>query len=155
MGDASTDAKRRSEPAPQRQAGIGRLFLSGAVAACIAEATTLPLDTAKVNSQPATLCTCSRTPLRGHRGLHGVMCVYGADKSVHLPPKYRGPFQTVLKIVEEEGVRAPFKGLSPGLHRQVGVSERGVDVSEQVLGARSSSADCWHVCCVLVCAYDV
>lgn len=32
--------------------------------------------------------------------------------------KYRGSFQTVVKIIEEEGVRAPFKGLSPGLHRQ-------------------------------------
>ncbi len=44
--------------------------------------------------------------------------VSSAEKGVHLPPKYRGPFQTVLKIMEEEGFRAPFKGLSPGLHRQ-------------------------------------
>lgn len=34
--------------APVQQAGIVRLFLSGASAACVAEATTLPLDTAKV-----------------------------------------------------------------------------------------------------------
>jgi hypothetical protein len=48
MGVSNADANRRSEPAPQQQAGVGRLFLSGAIAACIAEATTLPLDTAKV-----------------------------------------------------------------------------------------------------------
>jgi hypothetical protein len=48
MGSGDADAGRKMEPASQQQAGIGRMFLSGAVAACIAEATTLPLDTAKV-----------------------------------------------------------------------------------------------------------
>lgn len=48
MGSSDADAGRKMEPAPQQQAGIGRMFLSGAIAACIAEATTLPLDTAKV-----------------------------------------------------------------------------------------------------------
>ena len=61
--------------------------------------------------------------------------VYGADKSVHLPPKYRGPFQTVVKIIEEEGVRAPFKGLSPGLHRQVLGRELG--------RVKRSAVSCW------------
>ena len=87
MGDASTDAKRRSEPAPH--AGIGRLFLSGAVAACIAEATTLPLDTAKVNSQPATSCICSRTALESHLGLHGVICVLDAGATAAADPGVR------------------------------------------------------------------
>jgi Mitochondrial carrier protein len=138
MGISDTDAKRRSKPAPQQQAGIGRLFLSGAVAACIAEATTLPLDTAKVNSEHAACAHCDMLSNSAGKAVVGIKAscacwsqvrlqlqtlVYGADKSVHLPPKYRGPFQTVLKIVEEEGVRAPFKGLSPGLHRQVRPSE--------------------------------
>jgi hypothetical protein len=30
--------------------------------------------------------------------------VFSADKSVHLPPKYRGPFQTVVKIIEEVAI---------------------------------------------------
>jgi solute carrier family 25 uncoupling protein 8/9 len=44
--------------------------------------------------------------------------VANTTTGVHLPPKYKGPFQTVVKIIEEEGMKAPFKGLSPGLHRQ-------------------------------------
>lgn len=49
MGTGDADAVHASDAAaPRQQAGIARLFLSGATAACIAEATTLPLDTAKV-----------------------------------------------------------------------------------------------------------
>lgn len=39
--------------APRKQAGVARLFLSGATAACVAEAATLPLDTAKVQCSSA------------------------------------------------------------------------------------------------------
>jgi hypothetical protein len=74
MVNADTDAKRRSEPAPQQQAGIGQMFLSGAIAACIAEATTLPLDTAKVNSLHAAVCNIL-TALTSRHELDGMMCV--------------------------------------------------------------------------------
>ncbi|CAG9463545.1 unnamed protein product [Pedinophyceae sp. YPF-701] len=76
--------------------GLGTVMLQSGAAACWAEFVTLPLDTAKVRLQ-----------------LQGM----GSDKeTTHF--KYRGPFQTVSLIVREEGVRAPFRGLVPGLHRQ-------------------------------------
>mmetsp|Transcript_19948 Transcript_19948/g.60300 ORF Transcript_19948/g.60300 Transcript_19948/m.60300 type:complete len:306 (+) Transcript_19948:346-1263(+) len=86
---------------PVQQPGILKLFLSGASAACIAEGLTLPLDTAKVRLQLQTKVLSSDG--LGPR---------------HSKPKYRGPFQTVVKIISEEGFHAPFKGLVPGLHRQ-------------------------------------
>lgn len=82
--------------------GIAKLFLSGAVAACIAEGLTLPLDTAKVRLQLQTLVSSSS----------------GESPARAAIPKYRGPFSTVLTIVREEGFFSPFKGLVPGLHRQ-------------------------------------
>ena len=39
-----------------------------------------------------------------------------SDAPLSLPAKYRGPFQTVLTIVQEEGMRAPFK-VSSLVHR--------------------------------------
>jgi len=35
--------------------------------------------------------------------------VANTTTGVHLPPKYKGPFQTVVTIMEEEGMQAPFK----------------------------------------------
>jgi len=62
-------------------------------AACWAEFTTLPLDTAKVRLQLQ-------------------------DLSLRATPKYTGPLQAIIRMVREEGYTAPFKGLSPGLQRQ-------------------------------------
>lgn len=91
MGIADTDAKRRSEPAHQQQAGIGRLFLSGAVAACIAEATTLPLDTAKVNRacSISTLRHALKQRWKGRRGLQGVMCMLVTGAAAAADPGVR------------------------------------------------------------------
>lgn len=66
------------------------LFAASAVAACTAEALTLPLDTAKVRLQ-----------LQGGGG------------------KYKGLLGTCATIAREEGPGALWKGLEPGLHRQV------------------------------------
>lgn len=84
------------------QPGIHKLFLSGALSACIAEGVTLPLDTAKVRLQLQTLVSSSSGEAPARAAL----------------PKYRGPFRTVLTIIREEGFLSPFKGLVPGLHRQ-------------------------------------
>ncbi|KIZ02275.1 uncoupling protein 3 [Monoraphidium neglectum] len=67
------------------------LFAASAVAACTAEIMTLPLDTAKVRLQ-----------LQGN----------GASK-------YKGLLGTCATIAREEGAGALWKGLEPGLHRQV------------------------------------
>ncbi|GBF87431.1 mitochondrial uncoupling 1-like protein [Raphidocelis subcapitata] len=66
------------------------LFAASAVAACTAEIMTLPLDTAKVRLQ-----------LQG-----------GGNK-------YKGLLGTCATIAREEGATALWKGLEPGLHRQV------------------------------------
>lgn len=58
----------------------------------IAEALTIPLDTAKVR-------------LQAQRRDHGAAA------------KYRGPLQTVALVVREEGYVAPFRGLTAGCHR--------------------------------------
>mmetsp|Transcript_11816 Transcript_11816/g.30170 ORF Transcript_11816/g.30170 Transcript_11816/m.30170 type:complete len:306 (+) Transcript_11816:192-1109(+) len=70
-------------------------FGASATAACIAEACTLPLDTAKVRLQLQSLAKANRATL-----------------------KYKGPFHTVKTMVMEEGVVSLFNGLAPGLHRQ-------------------------------------
>ncbi|CAD7703682.1 unnamed protein product [Ostreobium quekettii] len=68
-------------------------FVCSAIATCWAEATTLPLDTAKVRLQLQTT----------------------APGAV---PKYRGLFGTCMVVAREEGTAALWKGLGPGLHRQ-------------------------------------
>ncbi|GIL56239.1 hypothetical protein Vafri_11674 [Volvox africanus] len=66
-----------------------QMFASSAIAACTAEALTLPLDTAKVRLQLQS----------------------GGSK-------YKGLLGTVLTIAREEGPASLWKGLEPGLHRQ-------------------------------------
>lgn len=66
-------------------------MLAGALAACIAESVTIPIDASKVRLQLQ-------------------------QKSAN--PKYTGMLQTIYKISAEEGPATLFKGLTPGLHRQ-------------------------------------
>mmetsp|Transcript_7436 Transcript_7436/g.22008 ORF Transcript_7436/g.22008 Transcript_7436/m.22008 type:complete len:305 (-) Transcript_7436:550-1464(-) len=68
-------------------------FIASATAACTAEIATLPLDTAKVRLQ---------------------LQAKGA-----VTPKYRGLIGTTLTVAREEGPKALWSGLEPGLHRQV------------------------------------
>jgi hypothetical protein len=70
-------------------------FAASAVAACGAEALTLPLDMAKVRLQ-----------LQKTGGPGGA-------------PKYRGLLGTVATVAREEGAAALWRGLVPALHRQV------------------------------------
>ncbi|GFR50940.1 hypothetical protein Agub_g13260 [Astrephomene gubernaculifera] len=73
----------------QKSLPLPQMFASSAIAACTAEALTLPLDTAKVRLQLQA----------------------GGNK-------YKGMLGTVLAIAREEGPSALWKGLEPGLHRQ-------------------------------------
>ncbi|GAV65495.1 Mito_carr domain-containing protein, partial [Cephalotus follicularis] len=73
-------------------------FAASALAACFAEICTIPLDTAKVRLQ------LQKKAVAGDG----------------LPPlKYRGMLGTVATIGREEGLSALWKGIVPGLHRQV------------------------------------
>ncbi|XP_074578174.1 mitochondrial uncoupling protein 1-like [Curcuma longa] len=74
----------------------GRLA-SSAIAACVAEISTLPLDTAKVRLQLQKKASS------------------GDSMSTS---RYRGMLGTVITILTEEGLVALWKGLVPGLHRQ-------------------------------------
>ncbi|KQJ87020.1 mitochondrial uncoupling protein 1 [Brachypodium distachyon] len=72
-------------------------FTASAIAACFAEITTIPLDTAKVRLQ------LQKKAVAG-------------DVAGGL--KYRGLLGTAATIAREEGAAALWKGIVPGLHRQ-------------------------------------
>lgn len=72
-------------------------FASSAIAACVGEICTLPLDTAKVRLQ---------------------LQKKAVSKDVISVPKYRGMLGTVGTVAREEGLAALWKGIVPGLHRQ-------------------------------------
>ncbi|XP_042414418.1 mitochondrial uncoupling protein 1-like [Zingiber officinale] len=74
----------------------GRLA-SSAIAACVAEISTLPLDTAKVRLQ---------------------LQKKASSGDAMSTSRYRGMLGTVITILSEEGLVALWKGLVPGLHRQ-------------------------------------
>ncbi|XP_078178592.1 mitochondrial uncoupling protein 1-like [Carex rostrata] len=79
-----------------QELSFAALFVSSAIAACFAEATTLPIDTAKVRLQLQK------------------KAVAGDAAAV----KYKGLLDTVATITKEEGLAALWKGIVPGLHRQ-------------------------------------
>ncbi|GAX85450.1 hypothetical protein CEUSTIGMA_g12866.t1 [Chlamydomonas eustigma] len=78
-----------SPPSTGKPLPFPNMFFASAVAACTAEALTLPLDTAKVRLQVQT---------EGN--------------------KYRGLLGTIATIAREEGPASLWKGIEPGLHRQ-------------------------------------
>lgn len=69
---------------------FGSLFCSSAAAASIGEIVSIPIDTAKVRLQLQ-----------------------------HSGGKYHGTFSTMRAVAKEEGLASLWKGLVPGLHRQV------------------------------------
>lgn len=83
-------------------------FTSSAIAACFAEVSTIPLDTAKVRLQLQK----KSVETSGGGGVgNGAAAQLGV-------PKYRGMLGTVATIAREEGMSALWKGIVPGLHRQ-------------------------------------
>lgn len=82
-------------------------LVSGGSAACIAEITTLPFDTGKVRLQ-----------------VLGEQLKKGAARP--------GMFQILGTIAKEEGPRALWKGLSPGLQRQMAFASIRIGLYEPV-----------------------
>lgn len=81
-------------PSNNRTSFVGNLAAS-AFSASFAEACTIPIDTAKVRLQ-----------------LQGAAAA-GAK------PKYNGMFGTMATVAKEEGFGALWKGITPGIHRQI------------------------------------
>lgn len=79
-------------------------FLSAGTAACFADAVTFPIDTTKVRLQ-----------LQGER-MKGTL---NGTAVVPSTMKYRGLFHAIGVIAREEGARGLYKGLIPGLQRQM------------------------------------
>eukprot|EP00742_Colponemidia_sp_Colp-10_P003717 GILJ01003956.1.p1 GENE.GILJ01003956.1~~GILJ01003956.1.p1 ORF type:complete len:328 (+),score=46.64 GILJ01003956.1:32-1015(+) len=82
--------------------------LSAGFAASIAEVCTIPIDTAKVRLQTQ------------------------ADPNPGEVRKYRGMMQTIRTIASEEGATAPWKGLSPGIQRQMVFASLRIGLYEPV-----------------------
>ena len=89
-------------------------FAASALAACGAEALTLPLDMAKVRLQ-----------------LQQTGSAVGGAASA---PKYRGLLGTVATVAREEGPAALWRGLVPALHRQVVYGGLRIGLYEPVKG---------------------
>jgi hypothetical protein len=92
---AMADEKKAKTRTPISLAGT---FISSAFSASVAEVCTIPLDTAKVRLQ-----------LQG-KALAG---------EVNVVPKYRGMVGTIATIAREEGTMSLWRGIVPGLHRQI------------------------------------
>lgn len=80
----------------QRKPDLLENLACAGTAACIADCLTFPLDTAKV-----------------------LLMVQGEKLSPTQTPKYRGVFGTIRVVIREDGPRRLYKGLVPGLQRQM------------------------------------
>jgi len=84
-----------------REPTVAVKFVSAGLAACVADLVSFPLDTAKVRLQ-----------IQGE----GALATTGSSKAA---PVYRGLVGTLCAISRQEGPRALYNGLVPGLQRQL------------------------------------
>jgi len=105
-------------------------FFYGGVAACIAEAATFPIDTAK-----------TRLQLQGQ-----------AEDARHTGTKYRGMLHCLRRVSAEEGPRVLYSGIAPALVRQAvyGTFKYGLyyTIKDKVVGAEGESA-ATNFCCAV------
>ncbi|XP_023322181.1 mitochondrial uncoupling protein 4 isoform X2 [Eurytemora carolleeae] len=73
---------------------IGEKYVLSVISACVAEFVTYPLDLTK-----------TRLQLQGERGIGGTV--------------YRGMISTAVGVAREEGIRALWQGVSPGMGRHI------------------------------------
>jgi len=95
------------------EATLGVKFLSAGMAGCVGDLITFPLDVAKVRLQVQGEGTSKAIPKVSHLGGQPAIMSEAAKF------KYRGMIGTILTISKEEGPRALYNGIVPGLQRQV------------------------------------
>lgn len=98
------------------QPSLAIKFSSAGLAACAAEIATFPFDTAKVRlqlqgEQRTTTTGLGATVDSGDSAL--------LKRGVKQALKYRGMSGTIATMCREEGPRSLYRGLAPGLHRQL------------------------------------
>lgn len=81
-------------------------LIGAGIAACIADIVTFPLDTAKVRLQ---IQGGAKKEKKTHIG----------EKTQKIKQKYKGMFRTIKVIAQEEGAKGLYKGIVPGLQRQM------------------------------------
>lgn len=104
--------------------GLAVQLLTAGSAACVADLITFPLDTAKVRLQVQGEC------------LNNACSVTGAQK------KYAGVFGTVRGIIANEGPKALYNGIVPGLQRQMAFSAIRIGAYESVKNFYRQKTNC-------------
>ncbi|XP_029199152.1 mitochondrial uncoupling protein 2-like [Acropora millepora] len=90
----------------QKEPTILVKFVSAGLAASVAEAVTIPIDTAKVRLQI--------------QGENTVMANVPSGKATANPSvQYRGMIGSMVTVAKTDGFRSLYKGLVPGIHRQL------------------------------------
>lgn len=102
------------------EASLGVRLLTAGSAACIADAATFPLDTAKVRLQLQGEGSAIKMAIKptGLLLQEGVINMNAAITST-ANQQYRGLVGTLTTICQQEGPRALYNGLSAGLQRQM------------------------------------
>ncbi|XP_078000390.1 dicarboxylate carrier UCP2-like isoform X2 [Glandiceps talaboti] len=93
------------------QPTVGVKLISAGTAACMADLITFPLDTAKVRLQIQGEVPSKAVQFNGSNLL--------LESSGARSLQYRGIFGTIMTICRQEGGRALYNGLIPGLQRQM------------------------------------
>ncbi|EDO50034.1 predicted protein [Nematostella vectensis] len=93
-------------------------FCSAGIAASIAEAATIPIDTAKVRLQIQGESAVMASIAQGVRTTHDA--------------HYRGMLGTMVTLFKTEGMKTMYKGLIPGIHRQLCFASIRIGLYDQV-----------------------
>ena len=121
-------------------------FLCGGLAACVAELVTLPIDTAKVRLQIQK--SSSAQPSAASVLENGSTKGFGINNGATLG---RGLLGTVRQIAIEEGPTALYKGLWPGIHRQLVFASLRIGLYGEVSRSGRTSAESSKCPLLLAC----
>ncbi len=97
--------------------GAVQRFGSACIGAAVAEATTLPVDAAKVRLQMQVTGVKAAMSNAGH-GSSSASAAIAAAGGTPCKPKYNGLLQTMYRIGVEEGPASLWRGVEPALVRQ-------------------------------------
>lgn len=90
----------------QKEPSILIKFVSAGLAASVAEAVTIPIDTAKVRLQ-----------IQGENAV--LANVQNGVATANSNVQYRGMIGSMITVAKTDGFRSLYKGLVPGIHRQL------------------------------------